>query len=566
MKYLISIARENKAIIFLYIAIGLAYTFLQNFSSRYFQKIIDNFANNTLTITNIAIYGSALLALYILCYLQIYPERKLEHGIELSLKIKALRKLSVIDYLSYVKIGTGTLIQRIENGAAAGSNILFGFYLRLANDLLPQILFSIVFIYALDPRVMIAILFGYVIVFIVTNLLLKALYKVKANILLNEERFNHLIVRGFMEMVVFRVNRRFEHEIKKAEAASGEIIGSKVKMKLIHEAFFTIFVILVSILKIGIIVYGWITKSLTIGEIAALVILVDNAYTPIAIFNVCYVQYKLDIVAYTRYTDFLDAKDDTHLTTGIEVPEIKGNLSFSGVGFKYNEREIFNDLNLEIEQGKSTAFVGESGSGKSSAVKLLSGLLHPHSGHIMVDGLDLSEINLNSFYEHIAYLPQEPPVFDGTLRENLVFDNEVDDEDLLEAIRNVGLESLYAKLENGLDTPLGERGVNLSGGERQQLALARLWFSNANIVILDEATSAIDNLTEEAIMKNVMDLLSGRTVIAIAHRLESIRTFDKIIVFQNGCVVEQGRFDELIEKQQYFYELYNRAAQNIDSK
>ncbi|NLU26423.1 MAG: ABC transporter ATP-binding protein [Hungateiclostridium thermocellum] len=347
MKYLISIARENKAIIFLYIAIGLAYTFLQNFSSRYFQKIIDNFANNTLTITNIAIYGSALLALYILCYLQIYPERKLEHGIELSLKIKALRKLSVIDYLSYVKIGTGTLIQRIENGAAAGSNILFGFYLRLANDLLPQILFSIVFIYALDPRVMIAILFGYVIVFIVTNLLLKALYKVKANILLNEERFNHLIVRGFMEMVVFRVNRRFEHEIKKAEAASGEIIGSKVKMKLIHEAFFTIFVILVSILKIGIIVYGWI---------------------------------------------------------------------------------------------------------------------------------------------------------------------------------------------------------------------------NANIVILDEATSAIDNLTEEAIMKNVMDLLSGRTVIAIAHRLESIRTFDKIIVFQNGCVVEQGRFDELIEKQQYFYELYNRAAQNIDSK
>jgi len=332
-------------------------------------------------------------------------------------------------------------------------------------------------------------------------------------------------------------------------------------MKLIHEAFFTIFVILVTFLKIGIIVYGWTTKSLSIGEIVALITLIENAYMPIAIFNVCYVQYKLDLVAYARYTDFLDAKDDVYLTEGIEVPEIKGALSFSGIGFKYNEREIFNDLNYEIQQGKATAFVGESGSGKSTAVKLLVGLLHPHTGRIMVDGLDLSEIKLNSFYKHITYLPQEPPIFDGTLRENLVFDDVVDDDDLIEAIRKTGLESLYAKLENGLDTPLGEKGVSLSGGERQQLALARLWFSKANLVIFDEATSAIDNLTEKAVMKNVMNLLSGRTVIAIAHRLDSIRTFDNIVVFQNGRIVEQGRFDELIEKQQYFYELYNRAAQ-----
>lgn len=172
----------------------------------------------------------------------------------------------------------------------------------------------------------------------------------------------------------------------------------------------------------------------------------------------------------------------------------------------------------------------------------------------------MSEINLNSYYENIAYLPQEPPIFDGTLRENLVFDDVVDDNVLIEAIRNAGLESLYTKLENDLDTPLGERGVSLSGGERQQLALARLWFSNAKIIILDEATSAIDNLTEEAVMKNVMDLLSGKTVIAIAHRLDSIRAFDNIIVFQDGHIIEQGMFDELIEKHQYFYELYNRAT------
>ena len=114
-------------------------------------------------------------------------------------------------------------------------------------------------------------------------------------------------------------------------------------------------------------------------------------------------------------------------------------------------------------------------------------------------------------------------------------------------------------MKNGLDTQLGERGINLSGGERQQLALARLWFSDAKIIILDEATSAIDNLTEEAVMNNVMALLQRKTVVAIAHRLDSVKAFDNIIVFQDGRIAEQGAFDDLMEKHQFFYELYHRA-------
>lgn len=559
MKHLKSIAKRYATLMLAYLVMGLAQAFLQGFSSRYFQKVIDNFTNNSLTVSNIVLYGAAMIALYIISYLDEYPGRKLEHGIALSLKTNALRKMSVIDYLSYVKLGTGTLIQRIESGASAGSNILFGFYLRLSSSLLPEMLFSIAFIFVINRTVMIAIVLGYVVVFIVTNFLLKALYKVKASILVNEEKLNHFLVRGFMEMVVFRVNRRFAHEIKKAESASDEIVHSKVKMTLIHEAFFTIFAILVGFVKIGVIAYGWTTKSLTIGEIVALIALVDNAYVPIAIFNVLYIQYKLDKVAFARYTEFLDAKEDIHLTQGLPVAGLEGNISFSGIGFNYNEREIFHDFNLDIERGKTVAFVGESGSGKSTAVKLLVGLLHPRVGRITINGFDLDQINLNSYYGDIAYLPQEPPVFDGTLRENLVFDDAVDDAALIAAIGKAGLDNLYAKLENGLDTPLGERGVSLSGGERQQLALARLWFSNADLVIFDEATSAIDNLTEEAVMKNVMSLLSGKTVIAIAHRLDSVKSFDSIIVFQDGRVVEQGKFDALIEKHQHFYELYHRS-------
>jgi len=329
---------------------------------------------------------------------------------------------------------------------------------------------------------------------------------------------------------------------------------------LIHEAFFTIFAVLIGLVKIGVIAYGWATKTLSIGQIVALIVLVDNAYTPIAIFNVCYVQYKLDKVAFARYTEFLDTRDDLRLTQGEAVGGVKGDISFSGIDFRYDGREVFQGFDLDIGQGRTIAFVGESGSGKSTAVKLMAGLLHPDNGAVTVDVLDLDKLYLNSYYEHVAYLPQEPAVFDGTLRENLVFDEAIGDAVLIEALRKAGLEGLYSKLEEGLETTLGERGVSLSGGERQQLALARLWFSKAQIVILDEATSAIDNLTEEAVMGNVLELLAGRTVIAVAHRLDSIRAFDEVIVFQEGRIVERGGFDELLGRQQNFYELYNRSV------
>jgi len=406
---------------------------------------------------------------------------------------------------------------------------------------------------------MIALVVCYIVMYLASNLLLKALYKVKERILVNEEKFNHFLVRGFMELVVFRTNSRFAKEIAKTEAASNEIISSAVKMLMVHEAFFTICAFFVLFIKIGVIIYGWTSGALTIGQIVALLVLVEKTYEPIAVFNVVNVYYKLEKVAFARYTEFLDAKEDTQLTQGEEINRLNGSISFINIGFNYDGREILTNFSFHIEQGKTTALVGESGSGKSTVVKLIVGLLHPHSGRIEVDGFDLTKINLNCYYKHIAYLPQEPPVFNGTLRENLVFDDPVNDAMLMEAIEKSGLGDLYAKLEKGLDTQLGERGVNLSGGERQQLALARLWFSDANIVIFDEATSAIDNLTEEAVMQNVMNQLAGKTVIAIAHRLDSIKTYDNIFVFQDGRIIEQGSFSVLMDKQQSFYDLYNRT-------
>lgn len=562
MKYLIEIARKNKLLASIYILSGIIIAFLNGFNASYFQKLIDKFTDGSLRAGNIIIYGLALIALCILEYLDEYPKNSLEHGIYMDLKLKALDKISRIDYLAYQSMGTGKLIQRIENGAAAGRDILYWFIFRIFRELAPSILVSMIFIYSINRKIMLIILAGYIVVFFVTKLLLKLLYQIKEGILSNEEALNHILIRAFMEMVVFRINKRFKHEISRAESAKKEIVSSKVKMKLIHEAFFTIFALLVAIIKIFIIAYGWSSKSISIGACIALITLIDNAYTPIAIFNVIFVQYKLDKAAYKRYSDFLDSRDDEQLYKGMKLPSIRADISCNDLKFSYGNRLVLDKFNLAIRHGEKIAFVGESGSGKSTLIKLLTGLLKPQDGRIMIGMHDLKELALDSYYDSIAYISQESPVFDGSLRENLVFDKNVDDCEMIKALEQVELLDLYKKLEKGLDTELGERGITLSGGERQRLALARLWFTKAEIVILDEATSAMDNITEETVMNRVMQLLQAQTVIVIAHRLSSIRKFENVFVLKDGRLVDQGSFDELMENNAYFRELYLANSTN----
>lgn len=204
------------------------------------------------------------------------------------------------------------------------------------------------------------------------------------------------------------------------------------------------------------------------------------------------------------------------------------------------------------------AFVGESGSGKSTLAKILIGLLKYESGEILIDDKPLKRFSLESLYEKVSYLSQDTPVFDGTIRENLVFEKEVLEDELYTSLENTQLLPLLAALDSGLDTRIGEKGACLSGGEKQRLALARLWFDHAEIVVLDEATSALDNVTEHIVMKNVLAQVKDAAVIAIAHRLTSIRDFDKIYVFREGSIVGSGTFSELLEENAYFNELYQK--------
>lgn len=561
MSQIKEVIKENEKAIALYVITGLLIAFLTNYKIKYFQKIIDEFNDHTIRLNTILVYGIVLISFYLLNYFDEYPKQKLRHGIYLDFKVQALKKISKIQYIEYQSLGTGKLTQSIENGANAGKGIIFDYWLCVCRQLMPTILFSIFFIWKLNPFITYLILFGYVFVFITTNLLLKLLYSIKEKILCNEEMMNHYLVRGFMEMVTFRMSCRFPYEIVKVVNSKNEIIRSKVKMNMIHEAFFTIFAILVAFLNVGILVYAWLNQSVSIGTSVALISLVENAYTPIAIFNVLTVQYKLDKATYSRFEKILNMKEDEQLEKGTSVKVERGEIKITNLCFQYNNKNVINNLNVEIHKGEKIALVGSSGSGKTTLIKLLLGLLKYDSGSIQIDGNELRDISLESLYKNVSYISQEAPVFDGTVRENIVHNQNQNDQYIREILKKMRLDDSVSKMDNGIDTLIGERGMILSGGERQRLALARLWFQKNNIAILDEATSALDNITEEAVMNEVLSLLSEKTVIAIAHRLTSIINFDRIIVFYNGHIVEQGTFDELLKNGMYFSDLYHKSMQ-----
>lgn len=558
MEYIKKIIKINKVNSVAYLLIGFTNSFLLNYKIRIFQELIDDFINGEILLAAILFYGFILIVHSVLCYVDEYPGNKLKHSIYLQYKLFALEKISNISGKEYQETGTGKLVQRIENGALAGRDMLYHFWFRLIRELIPTAGFSLIYIWQIYPKITVIIVAGYLFVFLVTKLLIKFLQQIKEKIMGHEELLNHYLIRGFMEMTVFRVERQFAGEIAKAGYAKDKIVKAKVKMSLIHEAFFTIFALLVGILNIMILVYGWYTRDISVGALVALISLLNNAYNPIAIFNVLYVQYKLDKAAYDRFVAFLDLPADDQLMSGEKMDSFNGRIEIKNLSFSYGERNILENINLCISRGEKVVLVGESGSGKSTLIKIISGFLKYDRGSVLIDDLELKDCCLDDLYRYMGYADQNGSIFDGTLRENLVFDDGTDDAEIMEVLRKMQLGTLVAALPDGLDTMIGERGAKLSGGEKQRIVLARILLRRKNLIILDEATSALDNITEEKVLEEMLKT-AGRecTVIAIAHKMKAVTQFDRIIVFKEGSVIAQGKLKELMSGCPYFVKLYN---------
>ncbi len=460
-----------------------------------------------------------------------------------------MRKLAVIDYGAYAGLDTGSTFQIVQNGGEAASTIVSDFWLFIAVTALtlPVQLYLIERYDALLFRV---VLGGYLVLFLLAQALMRISQSAMSRVISRKEELAHRFVRGFMELVNLRVLRSFRQECSDVDRLSAEVVDSEGRIRLVNELFFTGFALLVAGLEFVVILRQAAlirAGASTVGTLAALVLFVRGVFSPISAFSFAYVRLRMSRVPWRRLLEFLELPDDAALqSSGQKAKTPFGPIDVRRVWYSAGGRPVLQDVSMSIRPGTLTSIVGSSGAGKTTLVRILLGLLKPESGFVGVNGVSIANLDLDSLYASVALVSQDSPVLDGTVRENLFAGVDTEEAQILHAIRVARLDVVLSRLELGLDTPIGERGMRMSAGERQRLGLARALVSRAPYVFLDEPTSAMDAETEQQVMAGLLQELRGRTVLLVAHRLQPVRASDTIYVLESGTVVESGPFAELV--------------------
>ncbi|WP_211748375.1 ABC transporter ATP-binding protein [Paenibacillus sp. Marseille-Q4541] len=300
---------------------------------------------------------------------------------------------------------------------------------------------------------------------------------------------------------------------------------------------------------------------ISIGSLMAFVQLMNYVIMPFTTFASTWGELQVSLGAADRIQEVLqqqpEENEKTNLSEAILTDQKEVQITLQQVEFAYSDSKILDNFSMEIEHGKFTAVVGASGSGKSTLFRLLLGFYAPDKGEIRANGVSYTNLNYDEIRGLYALVPQEPQLFTGTIRENILYGNpEATEEEVVEAVIYANAHLFIQQFQDGMDTQVGERGSQLSGGQRQRIAIARAILKNAPILLLDEATASLDNESEHLVQDALRKLMIGRTTVAIAHRLSTIQQADKIVVIHEGSIVETGTHDELMQLGGHYYELY----------
>ena len=314
---------------------------------------------------------------------------------------------------------------------------------------------------------------------------------------------------------------------------------------------------LVSLIAAG---YFTFRGKITLGDFTAYLLYVNMFVQPIRRLINFMEQYQNGMTGFERFIEIMEQETEKEAINPIELDNVKGKIDIENISFTYeDENEVFNDLSLSIEAGKTIALVGPSGGGKTTLCNLIPRFFEFSEGDIKIDGISVKDISLKSLRKNIGIVAQDVFLFTGTIKENILIGNpDASDEEIIEASKKARIHDFIESLPEGYDTYIGERGVKLSGGQKQRVSIARIFLKNPPIIILDEATSALDNVTEREIQASLEELSKDRTNLVVAHRLSTIKNADEIIVITQDGIKERGTHEALIIQNGIYSKLHSK--------
>jgi ABC-type multidrug transport system fused ATPase/permease subunit len=370
-----------------------------------------------------------------------------------------------------------------------------------------------------------------------------------------------------------RVVRSFGQErrhLERFDELNEDNYAANMKTVYLNAGYFPAVELLSALATGGILLYGGLQAmdgDVTIGVLVAFIAALGNFFDPIQSLSQFYTTYQAGMAALDKIFELLDEEPDLRDGPGaVRLDRIRGEIDFEDVTFSYGSGIALEDVDLHVPPGQTVALVGETGAGKSTFAKLVARFYDPTEGHVLVDGHDLRDVAVQSLRSQMGIVPQEAFLFSGTIGENIAFGRPGATADEVQAAaRAVHAHDFITALEHGYDTQIGERGIQLSAGQRQLVAFARALIADPRILVLDEATANVDIHTEGRIEAGLRRLLAGRTAIVIAHRLSTIRTAGRIVVLDHGRVVEQGTHDELLAAEGAYWRLYRDWAEQASA-
>ena len=371
----------------------------------------------------------------------------------------------------------------------------------------------------------------------------------------------HINERIAGSMIIHAFNREDKEE-EDFQKNSEKLLQTTMKTVKLQSINLSITSVLTQISPLLVILFGgWrvLNHKLTVGELIAVTMYLSPLYLPVQRFAELNVILANSLSSLRRIFEVMDQQPEIKdLPHAIKLKKIKGCITFENVSFSYDRKhKLLHNISFTVNPAQTTAIVGPSGSGKTTLVNLIPRFFDPVEGRILIDNYDIRQIRLKSLRSHIGLVLQEPIIFSGTIRENILYGKpDASEKELIMAAKSANIYDLIQSLPQKWETPIGERGTFLSGGQKQRLTLARAFIKNPEILILDEATSALDSENESLIQEALQKLMRGRTVIVIAHRLSTIINADKIIVLRKGYIVGEGTHEKLIKTNSVYKNLY----------